>query len=47
LTENLDNIKRMEDAGAAALVLHSLFEEHVCNEGTSTDHALIFPSQTI
>jgi dihydroorotate dehydrogenase (fumarate) len=28
LSESLDNIKRMEDAGAAALVLHSLFEEY-------------------
>src|SRR5208282_3426435 len=40
LSENLDNIKRMEDAGAAALVLHSLFEEHVCHEGTRLDHCL-------
>ena len=32
LSENLDNIKRMEDAGASALVLHSLFEEHVSQE---------------
>ena len=29
LSDSLDNIKRMEDAGAAALVLHSLFEEHL------------------
>jgi dihydroorotate dehydrogenase (fumarate) len=29
LSGSLDNIKRMEDAGASALVLHSLFEEHV------------------
>ena len=27
LTENVDNIKRMEDAGAAAVLMHSLFEE--------------------
>ena len=40
LSENLDNIKRMEDAGAAALVLHSLFEEHVCQEDTPLDHRL-------
>jgi dihydroorotate dehydrogenase (fumarate) len=32
LSDNLDNIKRMEDAGAAALVLHSLFEENVGQE---------------
>jgi len=29
LTEKLDNIKRMEDAGASAIVFHSLFEEQV------------------
>ena len=32
LTKDVDNIKRMEDAGAAAVVLHSLFEEQVRNE---------------
>lgn len=29
LTEKLDNVKRMEDAGAAAIVFHSLFEEQL------------------
>jgi dihydroorotate dehydrogenase (fumarate) len=29
LSENVDNIKRMEDAGASAVVFHSLFEEQV------------------
>jgi dihydroorotate dehydrogenase (fumarate) len=29
LSESLDNIKRMEDAGASAVVLHSLFEEQI------------------
>jgi dihydroorotate dehydrogenase (fumarate) len=32
LTENVDNIKRMEDAGAAAVVMHSLFEEQLSLE---------------
>lgn len=27
LSRHVDTIKRMEDAGAAAVVLHSLFEE--------------------
>jgi len=31
LTENVDNVKRMEDAGAAAIVFHSLFEEQLHN----------------
>ena len=29
LSEDIDNIKRMEDAGASAVVLHSLFEEQI------------------
>ena len=29
LSEKIDNIKRMEDAGAAAVVFHSLFEEQL------------------
>jgi hypothetical protein len=29
LTENLDNVKRLEDAGAGAIVFHSLFEEQL------------------
>lgn len=32
LSENLDNIKDMEDAGAAAVVLYSLFEEQLRRE---------------
>lgn len=32
LTENVDHIKRMEDAGAAAVVMHSLFEEQLSLE---------------
>src|SRR5260370_7495852 len=32
LSERLDNIKRMEDAGAAAVVMHSLFGEHLSFE---------------
>jgi dihydroorotate dehydrogenase (fumarate) len=40
LSENLDNIKRMEDAGAAAVVLHSLFEERIQSEGQQFHHHL-------
>lgn len=32
LTENLDSIKRIEDAGAGAIVMHSLFEEQVASD---------------
>ena len=32
LSESIDNLKRMEDAGASAIVLFSLFEEQIRNE---------------
>ncbi len=32
LTESVDHIKRMEDAGAAAVIMHSLFEEQLALE---------------
>ena len=32
LTERLDNVKRLEDAGAGAIVFHSLFEEQFSQE---------------
>lgn len=32
LVDDLDAVRRLEDAGAAAVVLHSLFEEQVLNE---------------
>ena len=32
LSEEIDSIRRMEDAGAAAVVLYSLFEEQLRQE---------------
>ncbi len=40
LSADLDNIKRMEDAGAAAVVLHSLFEEQIEFEAAALTHFL-------
>jgi dihydroorotate dehydrogenase (fumarate) len=40
LSSSLDNIKRMEDAGAAAVVLHSLFEEQIEFEAEALTHFL-------
>jgi dihydroorotate dehydrogenase len=40
LSDNLDNIKHMEDAGAAAVVFHSLFEEHIQTERRQLHHHL-------
>ncbi len=40
LSKSLDNLKRMEEAGAGAVVLHSLFEEQINFESHSLDHYL-------
>jgi dihydroorotate dehydrogenase (fumarate) len=40
LSEQIGNILRMEDAGASAVVLHSLFEEQITIEAQHLDHAL-------
>ncbi len=40
LTRHLDNIRRMEDAGAAAITLHSLFEEQIIRESQKLDFIL-------
>ncbi len=38
--KKLDNIRRMEAAGLAAIVLHSLFEEQITFESNELDHFL-------
>ncbi len=40
LSESLDGIRALEDAGAAAVVLHSLFEEQINVEGSELDRYL-------
>lgn len=40
LSNDLDTIRRMEDAGAAAITLHSLFEEQIEFEAEALDHFL-------
>jgi dihydroorotate dehydrogenase (fumarate) len=40
LSESLDNIRRLEDAGAAAVVLYSLFEEQITLESHHLDRYL-------
>ena len=32
LVDHLDNVRRLEDAGAAAIVMHSLFEEQITSQ---------------
>ena len=38
ISEDVANIKKMEDAGAAAVVLHSLFEEQIRHEQRELDY---------
>ena len=40
LTEDIDNVRRMEEAGAAAVVMHSLFEEQIRRESTELNENL-------
>jgi dihydroorotate dehydrogenase (fumarate) len=40
LSESVDNIRRLEDAGAAAVVMYSLFEEQITSESHRLDHYL-------
>lgn len=38
LTADLDGVRRLEDAGASAIVMHSLFEEQITRERFGTIH---------
>jgi dihydroorotate dehydrogenase (fumarate) len=38
LVDDLDAVKRLEDAGAAAIVMHSLFEEQIVGEQFAQEH---------
>lgn len=46
LSQSLDNIKRMEDAGAGAVVLFSLFEEQVRTEQQMANYHAVNPTAT-
>jgi dihydroorotate dehydrogenase (fumarate) len=40
LSKDLDSAKKLEDAGAAALVMYSLFEEEIIEEGENFDYLM-------
>ncbi|MBN1302609.1 MAG: dihydroorotate dehydrogenase-like protein [Melioribacteraceae bacterium] len=46
LTWSLENVKAMEDAGAAAVVVHSLFEEQLTHESGELDHYLTYGTES-
>ncbi len=46
LSEQLSGIRRLEDAGASAVVMHSLFEEQLTKESHRLDHYLDYGSES-
>jgi len=40
LSKKVDSVQRLEDAGAAAVVMYSLFEEQITHESNALDHFL-------
>ncbi|MDX2229308.1 MAG: dihydroorotate dehydrogenase-like protein [Leptolyngbyaceae cyanobacterium bins.349] len=46
LSEDIDNLRRMEDAGAGAVVLHSLFEEQLLREKFELHHHLTYGTES-
>jgi len=46
LADRLDNVKRLEDAGAAAIVMRSLFEEQLASEQLATSRSMDTPADS-
>jgi dihydroorotate dehydrogenase (fumarate) len=46
LADDLDMVRRLEDAGAAAIVMRSLFEEQIVGDELATYHAHEAPSES-
>lgn len=46
LSRSLDSMKKLEDAGAAAIVMYSLFEEQIEHESAELHHYLTYGSES-
>ncbi len=46
LSRSLDSMKRLEDAGAAAIVMYSLFEEQIAHENAELNHYLTYGTES-
>ncbi len=46
LSRNVDSMKRLEDGGAAAVVMYSLFEEQIVHEAEELEHYLAYGSHS-
>ncbi len=46
LVDDLDTVRRLEDAGAAAITMHSLFEEQITGEELALNRSLELPAES-
>ncbi len=46
LSHSLDSMKRLEDAGAGAIVMYSLFEEQIAHEAAELNHYLSYGTES-
>jgi dihydroorotate dehydrogenase (fumarate) len=46
LSRSMESMRRLEDAGASAIVMHSLFEEQVTNEAESLDFYKLYGTES-
>ncbi|HUI64395.1 MAG TPA: dihydroorotate dehydrogenase-like protein [Bacteroidota bacterium] len=46
LSHTLDGMKRLEDAGASAIVMYSLFEEQIAHESAELNHYLSYGTES-
>jgi dihydroorotate dehydrogenase (fumarate) len=46
LVDDLDKVRRLEDAGAAAITLHSLFEEQITGEELAVTRSMELPAES-
>jgi dihydroorotate dehydrogenase (fumarate) len=44
LSEKVDNVRKLEDAGVSAVVMYSMFEEQIVHESLELDHFLSYGS---
>ncbi len=46
LSETLDGMRRLEEAGASAIVMSSIFEEQIAQEGRTLDHFMSYGAES-
>ncbi len=46
LSQTVDSVKKLEDAGASAIVVYSLFEEQITHESGELDHYLSYGTES-